>query len=88
MAPTDHGDGEKGQRQVPAQGRSGRGLRERLARPEAPEAVDRQAEALIARRPRGQRDWQVELFGRLRKAVEPTAIRLFGHSAWRGKVGA
>lgn len=46
-----------------------------LLRSEVPEVFDRQAEALIGRRPSGQLDWQVELFGRLREAVELTAIQ-------------
>lgn len=46
-----------------------------LLRSEVPEVFDRQAEALLGRRPNGQRDWQIELFGRLREAVELTAIQ-------------
>lgn len=47
----------------------------RLLRDLMPEAFDRQAQALVGKRPSAVQDWEGDLFGRLREAVELTAIQ-------------
>jgi hypothetical protein len=46
-----------------------------LVREAMPQAFDRQAENLVGHRLRGSSHWEVELFTRLREAVELTALQ-------------